>query len=335
MDLMAALHDFHFLRPAWLAALPVLWGLAFWLARRRARAGNWVHVIDPDLLASLRLEAAGAGRTHGPWPLLALAWTGAVIALAGPAWERDPAPAFRTPGAWVVVLDLSPSMASTDVSPDRVTRARYAIDDLLSAARDARVALVVFGAEPYTVTPLTNDVATVRTLLQPLAPGILPVQGDELAPALKEAGRLLERTAARNAHVIVLTDGFEDPAAAFGAAHDLRSRGASVDVIGIGTRQGAPVRGTDGGFDENAQGRPVLARLDVDRLKRLASTGGGEYVGLDGLRRLAGDLRTRPDATDAAAAVSGVHVQTWHDAGAWLPPVVVLLAAALARRGWL
>ncbi|WP_312632366.1 vWA domain-containing protein, partial [Mammaliicoccus sciuri] len=87
----------------------------------------------------------------------------------------------------VVVLDLSPSMAAADLQPDRVTRARYAIDDLLGAARDARVGLVAFSDEPYTVSPLTDDVATVRALSQPLAPGIMPSAGDQLAPALRQA----------------------------------------------------------------------------------------------------------------------------------------------------
>ena len=41
MELSVALHAFHFLRPAWLAALLPLWGLLLWLSRRRAGEGNW------------------------------------------------------------------------------------------------------------------------------------------------------------------------------------------------------------------------------------------------------------------------------------------------------
>src|SRR3546814_3900448 len=85
-------------------------------------------------------------------------------------------------------------MAARDLSPDRVTRARYALDDLLGAAHGARVALIAFSDEAYTVTPLTDDVATVRTLLPPLAPDIMPTPGDQLAPALAQAGKLLGRS---------------------------------------------------------------------------------------------------------------------------------------------
>ncbi|MFX9023860.1 VWA domain-containing protein, partial [Acinetobacter baumannii] len=81
-------------------------------------------------------------------------------------------------------------MAASDMTPDRVTRARYAVDDLLGAARDARVGLVVVSGEAYTVSPLTEDVATIRGLLPPLAPSIMPGSGDQLAPALETAAKL-------------------------------------------------------------------------------------------------------------------------------------------------
>jgi Ca-activated chloride channel homolog len=334
MDLTAAPRAFHFLRPAWLVALPALWGLALWLARRRDREGDWAGVIDPELLPGLRLAGAGAGG-RSPWPWLALAWTLAALALAGPTWERDVTPGYRGAAAWVLVLDLSPSMTATDLSPDRATRARYAVDDLLSAARDARVGLVVFSDEPYAVTPLTDDVATVRSLLPPLSPDIMPSPGDDLAPALGEAGSLLKQGGAKAGRVIVLTDGFADPAAALDAARRLRSGGATVDVVGIGTRAGAPLAGAGGDFVPDAQGRPRMARLDEGLLRRLAESGGGRYVDLARLPALIADLQSLPDRTGGASRAAGVEVSHWRDAGVWLLPALLLLAAALARRGWL
>ena len=317
---MALMQSFHFLRPAWLLALPLMWGLAFWLARRRERAGDWSRLIDADLLPALRLD--GGGRpASSPWPWLALAWTLATLALAGPSWQRAPSPAYRGNAAWVLVLDLSPSMTAADVPPNRVTRARYALDDLLDAAHDARVGLVVFGDEPFTVTPLTDDVATVRALLPPLAPAILPTAGDNLAPALERAGTLLERGGGRSGQVVVLTDGFADPAAAFEAAVKLRSKGVGVNVVGIG----AAARSTP----------PNVGPLDQARLRQLAASGGGRYVDLSGLPGLIGDLQARAGRAGVARAGQGVRVAHWLDGGIWLLPFVLLGAAVLARRGWL
>lgn len=317
---MALMQDFHFLRPAWLLALPLLWGLAFWLARRHGRDGAWAHVIDAELLPALRLDGGGKpGRS--PWSWLVLAWTLATLALAGPSWERTPSPAFRGNAAWVVVLDLSPSMSATDVATNRITRARYAVDDLLDGARDARVGLVVFSDEAYTVTPLTDDVATVRALLPPLAPDIMPTAGDRLAPALDRAGRLLAGAATAAGQVVVLTDGFADPAAAFAAAGRLRAQGVAVNVVGIG----GP------GLVRAANSAP----LDVDRLRQLAASGGGRYTGLAGVPALIGDLQASAGHAGMTRARQDVRVAHWLDGGVWLLPVLLLAAAMLARRGWL
>ena len=176
---------FHFLYPYWLLALPPLVALAVWLARRRGRDGAWPRLLDGELLSLLRLSDGGAGRS--PWPLIGLVWTLAVLALAGPTWQRQITPAYRAPAAWIVALEVSPSMDAADVAPSRMARARYAVDDLLSAAQDARVGLVAFAGEAYTVAPLTSDVATIRNLAQPLAPSLMPESGDRLAPGLEEA----------------------------------------------------------------------------------------------------------------------------------------------------
>ena len=91
----------------------------------------------------MQLDGVGK-RTLTPWPILAFAWTLTLFALAGPSWQQTSSAAYRGNAEWVLVLDLSPSMAAADLAPDRVTRARYALNDLLDAARDAKVALVVF-----------------------------------------------------------------------------------------------------------------------------------------------------------------------------------------------
>ena len=335
MELSAAVHAFHFLRPAWLAALLPLWGLLLWLSRRRAGEGNWSRLIDPDLFPALRLEGGSGVAAASPWPWLGLAWTLAVLALAGPSWQQDVSTGYRAPAAWVLVLDLSPSMAAADLEPNRVTRARYALNDLLGAARDARVGLVVFSDEAYTVSPLTDDVATVRALLPPLAPEIMPSGGDNIAPALQQAGLLLGRAAARDERVIVLSDGFTDPAAAFSAAQQLKAAGASLSVIGVGTSGGAPLSQSGGGFAQDARGGLVMTHLDEGRLKELAAAGGGDYVSLAELPKLIASLQTHGERADGVAATQDIHIEHWRDGGVWLLPLLLLLGALLSRRGWL
>jgi Ca-activated chloride channel family protein len=339
MNFEAFVQAFHFLRPQWLLALPPLWALVVWLARRQARSEDWSGVIDADLLPALQLSGVDTGtqavRPARPWPWLALVWTLAVLALAGPSWQQDSTAAYRAPAAWVLVLDLSPSMAAADLAPNRVTRARYALDDVLGAARDARVGLVAFSDEPYTVTPLTQDVATVRALMPALAPDMMPSAGDHLAPALAQAQKMLAASGTQDQHIIVATDGFDDPAAALRLASSLKAQGVSVSVIGVGTPGGAPLRQANGSFAKDAQGQPQLARLNPEPLQQLATLGGGRYVEASSVPALLADLQTTHQGPGEAQAATGVEVAHWRDAGAYLLPGLLLLAALLTRRRWL
>jgi Ca-activated chloride channel family protein len=331
---VSALRLFHFLHPAWLYMLPPLLLFAGWLLWRQARAGAWSQVLDAELFTALRLDAGG--RNDAPWILLTVTWVLSVFALAGPAWQRLQGAGYRAPEDWVVVLDLSPSMTVADLPPDRATRARFAIDDLLGAAHDARVGLIVFAGEAHTVAPLTTDVATIRGLLRPLAPSLMPESGDALGPALDQAARLLRQSGSRRAKILVLSDGFTDPSHALASARRLREQGAEVDVIGIGTRDGAPLKDAQGGFVHDEQGRGVLAKLPLDQLQRLASAGGGRYWSLDELGPLIATLQARhanPLNEDDLAAET--QVASWRNEGIWLLPPILLLTVMFARRGWL
>jgi Ca-activated chloride channel homolog len=325
---------FHFIHPYWLLALPLLLALAVWLARRRGRDGAWQRLVDGELLSLLRLSEGRAGRS--PWPIVGAAWALAVLALAGPTWQRQVTPAYRAPAAWIVALELSPSMDATDIAPSRAARARFAVDDLLTAAHDARVGLIAFAGDAYTVAPLTQDVATIRNLAQPLAPSLMPEAGDRLAPALEAAGRLAHAAVGANRQVIVFTDGFTDPARALLAARQLRREGIAVNIVGAGTAGGAPQPDGNGNFVRDQAGQVVLSRLDSGLLAQVAAAGGGRYVPLSGMPDLIAHLHSA-GSRGMSSGVAAPHVElaSWLNDGVWLLPPLLLLAALIARRGWL
>ncbi len=152
---------FHFLRPYWLLALLPLAVLFWHLLRAPSGPGAWRNVCAPHLLAHLLVGPARRPSCL-PWLLLGLGWLLAVLALAGPAWKRLPAPLFQAQIARVLVLDLSESMNATDVEPSRLVRARYKLLDLLAQTHEGQIGLVVYAGESFVVAPLTHDAADGR-----------------------------------------------------------------------------------------------------------------------------------------------------------------------------
>jgi Ca-activated chloride channel family protein len=298
---------FHFLHPLWLLLLPPLLGLAIRFTRSAAGHDNWARVMDLHLLQMLRIGTPERGRSR--WWLIGALWSLVVLALAGPAWMRVPTAGYRNPAGWVIAVDLSPSMASTDVTPDRATRARYAAADLLSAAHGARVGLIAFAGESYTVSPLTDDMATVGSLLEPLSPHLMPESGDRLVPALIDARQLLHGSAVSRGEIIVLSDGIVDPAAAIDEAERLHRDGMTVNVVAIG-------------------------KIEGDELERIASAGGGRYVSMHDLPYLINALTASAEHLDEPTVMSHAQVTQWRNEGILLLPMILIVGALIARRGW-
>ncbi|MDT8321409.1 MAG: VWA domain-containing protein, partial [Xanthomonadales bacterium] len=174
---MSGLEALHFIRPAWLALLPLVVLLPWWWQRSRRPAGDWARVCDPHLLRWLSVQQASeTSRRFGPW-LAGAALLLTILALAGPSWQKIPDNAYSARDARVIALDLSRSMLAQDLRPDRLTRVRFALVDLLKSTREGQVGMVSFAGDAYVVSPLTRDMNTVGNLLPALQPDIMPVRG--------------------------------------------------------------------------------------------------------------------------------------------------------------
>lgn len=324
----------HFLRPWWLLALvllPLLWRAL------RADGGlqrSWARAVDAHLLPHL-LAGAEAPR-RAPLVLLSVAWIIACVALAGPAWERQPTPLYRNQAARVIALQLSPSMLAADLKPTRLARARFAIRDLLDVLGDGQVALLGYAGDAFVVAPMTDDGATVRNLLMELEPGVMPVSGNATGAAIRRGVELLQQSGAGKGEIVLVLDEASSDAA--GEAQQALRQGVSVSVLAVGTAAGAPVSLPQGDFWKDSAGNIVVPRVDAASLRELARIGGGSYRALDGAAEpdLAGLVKTSTtDAAAAAATAPGVDSAHWLDRGPWLALLLLPLALAGFRRGWL
>lgn len=327
--------EFHFLRPLWLLALPLGPLLAWSLWRRLHDGVQWREVCDPQLLAHL-LVAPAAGRRKWPYVVMATAVSVALLALAGPAWERLEQPVYRTLNARAVVLDLSRSMNATDYQPSRMTRARFKVVDILRRSRDRPVGLAVFAADGFIITPLTEDANTLISLLPAVNTDIMPAQGSRADLGLEAAARMLERGGARRGEVILITDGVRGQRAEKQAAK-LHAAGFRVSVLAAGTPQGGPIPIPGGGFFKALNGDIVVAMTNFDDLGAIARAGGGRFAPLsnddsDIDYLLSSDV---PQPVDLELQLSERTSEDWRDRGPWLLLLLLPLAALSFRRGWL
>ena len=328
--------DFHFVRPFWLLLLPVCIWLVWRLARGSTNAGRWRSWVD-EALQPLVLTAADSALHGKRWLLsgAAAACMLAVLALAGPTWERMPVPALRSSEALVVVLDLSRSMDAGDVEPSRLERSKLKLLSLLQRRDSGQTGLVVFSAHAFTVTPLTTDTRTIAALVSSLSSDIMPSRGSYPEAGISRAAQLLRQAAASRGGILLVSDSGVSPAA-IELAGELRSEGMTLHVMAVGTEQGGPIPQAGGGFLSDGSGQVVVNRVNHSALQRLAEAGGGRFSVLTPDDRDLDRLFAGASAPAGVLADDGEELRTeiWRDRGVWLVLLLLPLLALSFRRGW-
>ncbi|HFD40481.1 MAG TPA: VWA domain-containing protein [Anaerolineae bacterium] len=324
---------FHFLRPEWFWLLLPLALMVALLVRRREAGAGWQKVCDPHLLPHLLEGAATARRARWPLWLLSLAWLAAVVALAGPVWQKLPQPVYQSEEARVVVLDLSRSMDATDVAPSRLARARFKLLDILKRSDVGQTALVVFAGDAYVVSPLTQDANTIAAMVPALETAIMPVQGSRADLALLKADALFDQGGAPEGEIILITDGVNEKA--LSVAREIAAKGRRLAVLAVGTAEGGPVPVEVGGFLKDRHGAIVIPRLDVARLSELAAAGGGVF---SPMRNDDSDIdlimnQLPLPGWDAARQKAELDTEQWREEGPWLLLGLIPLALLAFRRG--
>ena len=332
--------EFHFLRPWWLAILPIGLWLGWHLTRSAGFAGKWRQLVDRALQPYV---LAGAEATLRERRIVliaaALAWTLTALALAGPTWERQPVPALRSDEALVVVLDLSRSMDAADVEPSRLARAKLKLLGLLERRTSGQTGLVVFSGHAFAVSPLTTDTRNIASLVASLSTDIMPSRGSYPEAGLRKGAQLLEQAGVSRGELLLMSD-TEVSTVAESVVEGLRLDGYTVNVLAVGTPEGAPIAVPGGGFLTDAGGQVIVPQVDVQGLRRLALIGGGRFATLTPDDRdldtiFAGATDEAGRALEADAEDALYQSDLWRDQGLWLVLLLLPFVALAFRRGWI
>jgi len=326
--------EFHFIRPYWFLALIPLIILVWMLAKRHLVNKHWESVCDPALLPYILVGRTGA-KKYTNISLFGFVSLLMIIALAGPNWERLPEPVFEKESALVIAMDLSYSMYADDIKPSRLERARFKISDLLDLRQEGQTALIVYAGDTFTVTPLTDDIKTIKSQLTALTPQIMPAPGSNTDIALEKAAELLKQAGNSEGHILLVTDEVDSQFEK--NFSKTNRRGYKVSILGIGTEEGAPVKLGDGGFLKDKAGTIVIPKLNQGVLRLLASSGGGYYetsqLGDSDIERLNRHFNSGLEKTNETE--SQFETDRWREFGPWLILLILPIVAFGFRRGYL
>jgi len=329
MDL-SLFENAHFIRPWWLIALPIT--ALIWLLLRNQTAGQqWASHIAKPMLEALQVNI---GHSNSNWRAYLLAlWVIVTLAAAGPSWDKQAAPTFENKSARVIVLDLSPSMLAQDLTPNRLTLAKYKLIDILREQSDGQAALIAYAGDAHTVSPLTDDPSNIEALLPALHPDVMPIAGSNTESAIALAQDLLSNAGVSQGDIILISDGVAQDAITT-IQRDLK-RGFTLSVLAVGSTDPTPIPNSSGGFLKKANGEIAVTQLELSELRSFASSTGGNFARLSSddsdLKQL---LKQGINAELNNDQVDSEQVyDTWVDMGHWLILLCLPLALLLFRKG--
>ena len=274
-----------FAHPVWLivglaACLGVLWTWRGYDARQRKALEAFISPhLGVELTRSISVSRRRLKRA------LFVAAVGLLFAAlaepqAGFHWEQ----VKRRGNDIIFAVDTSRSMLTPDVKPNRLVRAKLAIDDFVNRLDGDAVGLVAFAGSAFLQCPLTLDYGAFHESLAALDTHIIPRGGTDISSAIRAAQSAVRNRAGSDKVLILVTDGEDLEGDALDTAKAaFKQDGLKIYTVGVGSANGDLIplpADQGGGFLKDNQGRFVRSRLDEPALKALAQATGGSYAPL-------------------------------------------------------
>jgi len=179
----------------------------------------------------------------------------------------------------VIALDVSKSMLATDLSPNRLERAKQMILRLMDQMPDDRIALVLFAGKAYMQMPLTVDHGAASIFVSSASPDAVPTQGTVFSEALQMSAKAFNTKEGRFKSVVLISDGEDHDEETLKATDELAQQGVMVCTVGIGSPEGSQIPDSaTNDFKRDAMGNVVISKLNEDILKQIAQKTNGVYV---------------------------------------------------------
>lgn len=273
---------FRFEDPTYLYLLLLLPFLAaFYLYSNYRRRQALRKFGDPVLMAPLMPDVSKYRPDVKFWLVFAVIGLFAFL-LARPQFGAKPQVVKRSGIEVLIALDISNSMLAQDVQPSRLEKAKRLISRMVDELENDKVGLIVFAGDAYTQLPITSDFISAKMFLESINPSLISKQGTAIGAAINLAVRSFTPQEGVGRTIIIITDGENHEKGSLEAVKAAKEKGIQINVIGIGTPEGAPIpiAGTRE-FRKDREGKVVVTQLNETMGQEIAKEGNGIYTRAD------------------------------------------------------
>ncbi len=181
----------------------------------------------------------------------------------------------------MLCVDLSKSMDAQDIQPTRLEKVKFEMKRIVEAFNSDRVGVIIFSSEAFMQCPLTYDQNALNLFIETMNSSLVPSNGTDFGPALRMALDKLENqegpsTQQKSKVIVLISDGEDFGEETNEITKEIEDKGIKLFTLGVGTERGGQIM-TSRGYKTDAQGNPVVSKLNPSELKSLASKTDGQY----------------------------------------------------------
>ncbi|CAN5154719.1 hypothetical protein BH11BAC5_BH11BAC5_18510 [soil metagenome] len=258
-----------------LALVPVM--VLVFLYVLRGKKNTIKKIGDPALVNQL-IKDYSPSKFLLKFILIVTAFIAGVIALANPRMPQGSTMVNRSGIDVMIALDVSKSMLADDIKPNRLERAKQFIAKLIDKLPNDRIGIVVFAGRAYLQMPLTTDHSAAKMYLSSATPDVVPTQGTVIGDALKMCYNAFNTKEKKYKSVVLISDGEDHDKTAEKITRAMADEGVMINTVGIGSPEGTTIIDpATGETKTDADGHPVITRLNEEELKSIAGNGNGLY----------------------------------------------------------
>ena len=262
-----------------LAAIPVFILLFTRISRWKKKA---ISGLGDKNVVTMMIPQVSFSRPWLKFILFTVAYAFLIIGIADPQIGSNMEEEKRKGADLMILLDVSNSMLSQDMAPNRLENAKQAIAQLIDNMHNDRIGIIVFAGEAYVQLPVTTDYSAAKLFLNTISTGMVPTQGTAIGSAIDLGMKSFDFKDGTGKAMIIITDGENHEDDAVAAAKNAAEKDVMVNVIGMGSANGAPVPlyqdGRQVGFHTDSAGHAVVSKLNEDMCKEITAAGQGAYV---------------------------------------------------------
>jgi len=205
--------------------------------------------------------------------LMSLSFVFLVLALASPVLQNKPIKVSKDGISMIVAFDISRSMQSEDIYPNRLEFAKKKFSHLLKNLKSEKIGLLGFAGTSFLISPITNDYKSLLYLSSNINAKYVNTKGSRVFSVLKTSNKMLKNSSDKI--VVIFTDGTSknnwEKEINYAKEHNI-----VVFIYNIATLKGGIIK-HKGDIIKDSKGNIVITRLNPN-IKDLTFATNGAYL---------------------------------------------------------